>query len=325
MPPENATAVMRSVSPPDLGLPERPVSNADLVRGALQHAAARANVLAPLTQIDYIPPDYQIALRVVAFDAVFSDTQVKERSNGTFYAVDGGKLALHRSALDQLAAAAGMTWQPHLCKRIDDGRQKHLWSWQMAATLRTFDGTVRQIVRSRTVDLRDGSAEIDGWTDKRLVGARTHGAALAESKAANRVVRAALGIKGGYTKAEAAKPFVFPVLIWSPPPSAEVSRMIAAKELGLVEQLYGAGGAPSGSEQVVHGAAYRSADVIEATVAADAADDEFPFDDDPAAGGSGAATPAEDCCAVCGVQLPQAVLDFSVRRFRRPLCRQHQG
>ena len=67
----------------------------------------------------------------------------------------------------------------------------------------------------------------------------------AETKAANRAIRAFLGIKGAYTWDEAARPFVYPALMWQPDMTdPEVRRMVTATELGIVGQVYGGATAP---------------------------------------------------------------------------------
>ena len=242
-----------TIEPASIGLPNGPQTNAAHVTDALGFAEARGcNVLAPLTVIDHIPPDHALALRVVRLPAHFDGQQDKARSNGYWYKVDGGNLALHRASLDQLAAAAGISTVSS--KRVDDRSEPLVWEWEVTVSMKGMDGIDRTITRSKSLDLRDGAPETlkTEWGDKKgekrvvpksaqqLLGMRQHGAALCESKAHNRAVRAMLGIKGSYPPAEARAPFVFPRLTWQPNmEDPEIARLVAAKELGVVSQLYG--------------------------------------------------------------------------------------
>lgn len=240
------------IDPATIGLPTKPTTDVAVVGDALVVAERRGcNVLAPVTELQFVPVGFQAALRMIVFPV---DGQWDGRSNGLWYETDGGKVALHRGPLDQLASLAGLTWD--YVRRTDDGSVPLLWAFEAAATLCTFDGTRRQVIRSRVLDLRDGSPEVLDMIDAanrqqrgagdRISKARLHGAALCETKATSRVVRAALGLRGSYSKVEAAQPFVFPTLIFVPDMSdPEVRRMVTASALGIVRTVYGPG-APGG-------------------------------------------------------------------------------
>lgn len=350
------------IDPATLGLPTKPVDNPDLVADALVVAERRGcNVLAPVTELQHVPAGYQVAVRVIVFP---TDGAWDARSNGLWYETDGGKLALHRGPLDQLASLAGMTWD--YVRRTDDGSVPLLWSFEAAATLRTLDGQRRQVIRSRTLDLRDGSPEVVDMinsagargADSRIAKARLNGAALCETKATSRVVRAALGLRGSYSRSEAALPFVFPTLIWLPDTTdPEVRRMMAAAELGIVRQVYGPG-ATGGPVLAAPGS------VIDVQPD-DGRDDDAPArhaprqlpDNGPARDlqseleqlerQRGERVPVEReqreaprqqarepertapmsaslCCVECGAAITQRVADYSRRNFNEPLCFDHQ-
>jgi hypothetical protein len=225
--------------PSELGLPEEPTADPHRVGAALLEAAQRGcNVLAPTTLIDFVPPDHMLSIRVVQFPV---EGMQGATSNGTWYKTDGGKYALHRSALDMLAAAAGIS----TVSSIVSSPERFYWRATNTIRMKTFEGTWRTIVASREVDLRDGSADAKKLLDgnngaKALQNARIHGPQVCETKARNRAIRAAIGIKGAYSPDEAERPFVFPALTWKPDVSdPEVKRMVAATELGIVEQVYG--------------------------------------------------------------------------------------
>lgn len=243
------------VRPGSIGLPERALNELALVTDALQRAEkSGAHLLIGMTNIDFLPEDYRVSFRVVCFDTTFTPDQKEKRSNGTFYVVEGGGYALHRSALDRLAAAAGLTWVKDGCHRVDDGEVKFFWKWRMTGKYRDFDGDTREIAREKELDLTDDSPLLYKWvegegnrkgeirriSEKQIRGMREHGAALCESKAANRVIRASLGLKGSYTKEDAARPFVLPKLVYNPDMNDPMIRtMRAASEFGMVDALFG--------------------------------------------------------------------------------------
>lgn len=328
-----------SVKPGDYGLPEGLISDASLAQDAMEVAQRQGlNVLGPVTEIQGLPPGYAVIFRVVTFDASFSEKDTSAKSNGTYYITDGGKLALHRSALDALAAAAGLTWVSELCKRTDDRREVLYWEFQMGACYRTFDGDERTIIRSYEVDLRPGSPLASGMTDNQYKKAKPFGAMLCESKAANRVVRAALSLKSSYTPEEAARPFVFPVLKWIPPTADPViNRMIAAKELGILDAFKGTGNRFGGPDfQVLEGDlggdGPRQIEDQHLQPAPDFEEERRRLERERApAARQQAPAPAQERrvidqvpCIVCGLMLNQGVAQRTTDEFGEPLCNQHE-
>lgn len=322
-------AAIQRVNPATLGLPQGPIKDLSQVQDALGHAAhQRCNLLAPVTRIEFIPPGFQIALRVVAFSDHFTQAQWNDdKSNGTWYRVDGGKLALHRSALDQLASAAGISSVGPGCSV--ELVEANYWRAKHTVSVRTFDGQRRQITRHVEVDLRDGSPEAQA-AGRGLKNARKFGSRLADSKAANRAIRAALGIQGAYTREQAQLPFVFPVLIWTPDPEdKEIARMTAAVELGIADQVYGradGGSAPlladpgnviddDQLETLTAGANGRERERVPAHP-----DDEPAWArDTPAAK---AATPWPPCGA-CGAEITEALANQTEHLPGGPFCTAH--
>lgn len=241
------------LQPEDYGLPAQTIGRADYFTQAMSQARAMgANMLTAVSRCDHIPEDYRIAVKLLSFDSSFTPEQWENRSNGTFYVVDGGRLALHRGALDQIAEAVGLQWIPAECGRVDDGLKPHVWVWKMTAKVRRLDGEWVKISRTKELDFSDDSPAIhvwhrkrerlEKWSEARLRGAREHGAALAESKAANRVIRAALGIPGAYEQEAARQPFVMAKLVWAPnPDDPTVKALTAIRELELGDEVFGKG------------------------------------------------------------------------------------
>ena len=241
------TALM--VQPAQMGLPSGPQTDPATVTDCLLHAAAVCNVLAPMMQITHLPADHQITFMVVLFpiDGIKTYTKdgevraSRQQSNGVWYATDNGNLAHHRSALDQLSQAAGITWVPEKCGRTDDRSHPYRWAYRMTVKRKGLDGRVTEVTREHELDLRGSVGRLSPAAEKAgkgLRNARIHGAQLCESKAANRCIRAALALRS-YTVEEAARPFVLPVLQWVPDMSDPViRRMVGAHEMGTIDLLY---------------------------------------------------------------------------------------
>jgi hypothetical protein len=235
---QKAAAIGAYLNPLTYGMPAHPITKADAARNVLALAAASCNLLAPETQLDFVPANFAISMRIVAFPG-----------DGDWYSVDGGKFALTFASLNKLAAAAGITWLS--VRRIDDGRQPLFWRYEAQGRVRLFDGTERTEIASRELDLRDGAPETLKKDGKEALAGlnklRCVGSQQCESKAKARVIRALLGVRS-YTKDESMRPFVWPALVYMPPDTEDVRRMVAAKELGMVEAMYGPRSTPAKGE-----------------------------------------------------------------------------
>ena len=232
--------IMRRVDPAELGIEVASSTDIADMRSALVHAAAAGcNVLAPITTLQRIPPMHEMGITVVAF----STAGMGPKGNSTWYTTDGGGLALRRAAIDQLAQAAGLSSVPSGCcvEQVDRG------TYKATHTVRGkgLDGTERVVVASATA----GGGK---YADRK-----------AETMAHNRCVRRFLAIKGSYTKEEAVRPFVLAKVTFAPDMTNPViAEMVAAKELGIVGEIYGA-----------RAAAQRPGQIAEAEIAEVDADD----------------------------------------------------
>lgn len=314
------------VSPTELGLPERGLSDPELVQDALEHAMeAGANVLAPMVALDHMPPDHVVGFRVCQFP---TDGEWDGKSNGHWYRVKGGGLAMHRSTLDMIAAAAGITTTDSKVETIGI----YHWQARVEVEVRGFDGRPRTGIGSVEFDVRDGSEEAKA-AGNGLDTVRRYGARHAETKARNRAIQNCLGLRKKYTEAEAARPFVFPIMLWVPDTSdPEIKRLVAAKELGIVDELYGAM-APAQAPHTGH---------PDNLLDIDPDDEPEPHtrpvergvpprpDNDPRLRPGWRRKrqpdpePKRDHCAECDLPLSKRQGDWSRAEFGRPLCGDHE-
>src|SRR5690606_27908444 len=173
----------------------------------------------------------------------------------------GGRLGLAGDTLNRIAAAAGLTWDPHASGRLDDGSDPHYCHYRAVGHVRHFDGSIRTVTGEVEIDAREGSPQIEEIRSKAAARARKDnrkndgGEAQirelrkfllrhAESKAKNRAI-ACMGVKRSYAPAELQKPFAVARLMWTgqtddPELRREFARMHAERMLDGTAALYGA-------------------------------------------------------------------------------------
>ncbi len=232
-------------TPQAIDVPREPINDADKFQETATKLQQVAHVLSPAIQISALAPQHAINLSVVRIDPTLTD-----ESNGIGHQVyrDKNRMkpderALNKIGIVQIMQAAGISPVPEHCRRTDDGRERFYWSYYWVGKYLAYDGTVQFIDAIAEVDLRDGSAQVAGWTEKRTTEARRHGLELCETFAMERAIRK-MGLKHVYTVAELQKPFVVPrVAIQLDMKDPMTRQMVASKALGGVATLYP--GAPS--------------------------------------------------------------------------------
>lgn len=207
----------------------------DEVTAGMQMLGQRYNVLSPVRQINTVPVGHALTLAVVSIDP-----------DGDTYGVEGGKRALTKSALDRIATAAGISWDPRYSGRLDDGSDPCYAHYKAVGTVRDPDGTTRTICGEKVMDLRTGSEQAKA-AGKGLSMQRVHILSHAETKAKLRAIRSAVGIRSSYTPAEVQRPFVAVKLVETgdfgdEELNREYARLKMRKMLGLdgaAASLYG--------------------------------------------------------------------------------------
>ena len=315
----NENTALERVDPATLGLPPDPITDINEARNALTHAANKhCNLLAPLTKLNYLPESYQMVIRTVFAPPLKQGNRKKGDSNGYWWVTENGKPALTRASLDQLAQAAGIT---DVDSRIDCP-EPYLWICTHTIAMRDLDGRERRVTRSKEVDLRDGAPLTQGKSDRNVKRAREHGAQVCQSKAANRCIRAALGVKGSYEWDESEKPFVFPVLQFVPNMADPmIARMVAAKELGVIDNLFGA--------QAVAEIAHDRGEVMDTTAIPapigrqiEGQPEPQGDNDDPA--GEEPAPRGPPTCVDCGMQIARKTASRTLTQHGDFYCEDHE-
>jgi hypothetical protein len=82
-------------------------SNAKELAARLRYAQQYAHLISPTTQVAAVPEGFEVTIASVVIDP-----------NET-YAVED-KRGLSKVALDRIASAAGVSWDSHLSRRLDD-------------------------------------------------------------------------------------------------------------------------------------------------------------------------------------------------------------
>lgn len=234
--------VSRVMSPATYGIAPGLLDSPERLGDALTRLrSGGVNIIGPETHLDFIPRNHVVSLRMAFFDQhappMTSPYAGAKASNGVWYEQNGGGLSMHYATLNQIASLCGMTWISF--ERTDDGRTPLYWRFAARARCKFFDGTERDEISTGESDLRDGSAEIASVKDKQLLGMRAKGSQRAEAIAKAGTIRKLFGLRQKYSIEEADMPFVFPALVYVAPADAEIDRLMAMKELGLLGAVYG--------------------------------------------------------------------------------------
>lgn len=246
------------------------IDAADLQEKMKWARSGEANLVAPTPAVSSIPEGFSVALSVVEIDT--------EKDSSDIYSVGGQKYGLTKAPLFKIGGALGVTWDAHLSGRLDDGKTEHYCNFRAVGWVTEFDGSARQIVGTKEMDLRDGSAQVEMlWqrfeANKRkwdsgqrgnmkyppkepsgqIREMRLHLQSHAETKAQLRAIRS-VGVKTSYTMAELKRPFVVARLHLTgrskdPVLQREFATMVVSAHLQSRRALYGSGQAPEAAAQ----------------------------------------------------------------------------
>lgn len=190
----------------------------------LYWAAEACFLVAPAPAVGRIPDGFAITLSPIWVDP---DRETYEADKQ-----DKNWVALGKAALDKIAAAAGVSWDPYLCGRLDDGTDPHYCAWKAVGHYIQLDGSPNTLSREKQYDLRDGSSLLLGHKQGWIDAERAFIQEKAETKACLRVVRAAFGLRGKYHKDElATKPFVVARLMFTGESEDPILRRMFAEKM----------------------------------------------------------------------------------------------
>lgn len=209
------------------------ISNAEQYGSAVQRwTQHEAHVISPLLVTSYLAPDHQVAASVVHIDP-----ETDAYHSRIFH--QKGEKSLSKVGLDKIAAAVGLSWEPSPASgRRDDRKEPHYCEWEVTGTYKSPDGAIQRVTGSSCCDFRDGSDQIKGLTPGNIAALRRKILERCESLAKNRAIRS-IGVHQKYSEQELEKPFVACRVVYVPPDDPDVRKMIAAQNLGVVDQLYG--------------------------------------------------------------------------------------
>lgn len=213
------------------------LSNAAEVTARLSEASQQYHLVSPATSCGMLPEGCAVAISLVHVDPNPAQNGPKE-----VYEVSG-RLAPSMVTLQRIASAAGISWVPEQCGRLDNGRDPHYCHYRAVGTVRMFDGSARTLTGEVEIDMREGSPQLEGMTQKAIDQTRKFILRHAESKAKNRAV-ADMGVKRSYAPGELSKPFAVARLMWTgetsdPELRKEAFRMRAEAMGGATKMLYG--------------------------------------------------------------------------------------
>jgi hypothetical protein len=180
------------------------------------------NVLTPTVALSTIPRDHSIVVNRVAINPNPAAGEVYQNSLFT----KQGEVALTKVGLEKIAQCAGISIDR--TERVDSRTVDFVYSFKVYGHWLGFDGTRIDRVKTKSLDLRDGSNDTKGFTPNQIAQARVHGEAVCESKAINRLYRA-YGVKQKYRQEELQRPFVVCKLKWNPDMSNPVVAAIVTQ------------------------------------------------------------------------------------------------
>lgn len=215
----------------------------------LKEAESHYNLVAPSTTCGRLPVGFEVAISLVTVNPDSDDV----------YPVSG-KNGLSKNVLDRIGGALGASWDPHQSGRLDDGSDPHYVHYRAVGTVRQFDGTARQIIGEKEMDLRPGSPQVQAIVERveasnrkknqnkspegQIREMRLHILGHAETKARLRAIRS-LGLKTSYTRAELEKPFAVAGMMLTgrvdgdPELERDIAKMIVGSALQSTNAAYG--------------------------------------------------------------------------------------
>lgn len=222
--------------------------DADAAMKTLAEASAIGHLISPQTAVGTLPEGCSLQVSGVIVDV----------ARETYEQPGSSERGLHKVAIDKIAAAAGIDWDPILSRRTDDRRHPWYCACTAVGRVRQFDGTWRTLPAHKELDLRDGGQDAldvlarDSTEQKKqreLAGKRKHILSLCDTEARLRATRGLVGLRVSYSPTELEKPFIVVRLVFDGRSDDAETRAyfrarIADSFMGASAQLYGPPAAP---------------------------------------------------------------------------------
>jgi hypothetical protein len=248
-----------AVVPPSQALAKVPVGairDAATVSQTLLEAASIGHLVSPAPAAGNLPEGCSVLVSAIMIDPKRETYPVG--GNGDDDDRQTGERGLSKVALDKLASALAIDWDPVLSRRLDDGSHPHYCRAKAVGRVRNLDGSWRTIQDEKELDYRDGAPVIEGIRARakkknkpdggagEIAQKRQHIQSLCITEARLRAIRT-LGLRTAYNAEELAKPFIVAQLVFDgrsedPEARAYFRERIADSFMGARRDLYG--GAP---------------------------------------------------------------------------------
>ena len=216
-----------------------------------------ANLLLPSTKVRGLSEFHAPVLDSVYLSPKPVDGDVYAENNN-----DNAKLRITAQGLRKLSVCAGIIWHPTGCRRTDNRSDRDHVSYQAVGGIKKADGAMVfwkaeydldfDVIEEELKDLHrnkcknwnktddEKQAYIESSVRRDMIFKRKHKIKLAETGAANRIIRAILGLKSAYTKTELTNPFVMLRIVFQPDYSdPEVKRQMTSAAIQAMTGIYG--------------------------------------------------------------------------------------
>lgn len=232
------------------------LGNEGLVSFEIEKAKkAGMNILLPSTHIEGLSEFHHPVIDYV-------ELSPEPAQGDVYFHSESGKFVPAKQGLMKLALCAGIMWNAAETKRTDNRQDRDYVSYQAVGGVRKADGSPVWLKAEYDMDFevieeelreqyektgkknKKSGEELQDYIDycvkRDLLFKRKNKVKLCEAGAMNRVVRALLGLKAGYTQAELKKPFVVARIVFRPDYSdPEIRRIMLQKSMESVTGVYG--------------------------------------------------------------------------------------
>lgn len=217
------------------------------------------NILTPAITLEGLSEHHKATVEMLSLspDPDYGDVY-KDKLSANFI--------VKKQGLDKLSVLAGIIWPPEgATTRVDDGQNRDYIAFKAFGAIRKADGQCvpcqayydmdlialeddlvhqyQEKARKATKPKMNKEKQIeyvDYCVGRDMRSLRNHRATRCESGARNRVIRALLGLKQKYSKAELQKPFVAVRITYQPDYNdPETKRLITLMSLGAQGNIYG--------------------------------------------------------------------------------------